>query len=118
MRMVYFSQKYWTLKEEILHNNVYALDINVLQITIEKAERLMLRQKAKRMKRIIVFLANIQIKPGTNFTMDNIMAILLYCDFSELSFWFSSTFRRKHVHEMNKDLKARNREYWNWTVID
>eukprot|EP00485_Elphidium_margaritaceum_P019830 CAMPEP_0202725652 /NCGR_PEP_ID=MMETSP1385-20130828/183946_1 /ASSEMBLY_ACC=CAM_ASM_000861 /TAXON_ID=933848 /ORGANISM="Elphidium margaritaceum" /LENGTH=60 /DNA_ID=CAMNT_0049391833 /DNA_START=49 /DNA_END=227 /DNA_ORIENTATION=- len=40
------------------------------------------------------------------------MAVLLYCDYSQLSFQFSSTFRRKHAHESNADLKARNREFW------
>ena len=45
------------------------------------------------------------------------MSILFYTDFSKQSAAFSGTFRRTSPFEADKSLKARNREYWNWSKL-
>ena len=47
----------------------------------------------------------------------NIMALILYCDYDELSFEFSKTFRKLHKKESDLELKERNGEYFNWSKL-
>eukprot|EP01084_Bolivina_argentea_P203120 346963_1 len=42
----------------------------------------------------------------------HIMALILYCDFSELCTLFSSSFRRLNPSESLEEVKERNRKYW------
>ena len=57
------------------------------------------------------------IKQGTLISVEHIMSLLFYTDFTDQSSAFSGTFRRLSPFESDQSLKARNREYWNWSKL-
>ena len=57
------------------------------------------------------------IKQHTSISVQHIMALMFYTNFSDQSAAFSATFRRKHGFETDENLKARNREVWNWSKL-
>ena len=56
-------------------------------------------------------------------SVEHVLSIILYTDYDELSYNFSSTFRRKpsaddenkSVTQIHSELKHRNAEYWYWS---
>eukprot|EP01084_Bolivina_argentea_P050167 92246_1 len=52
------------------------------------------------------------IEYGEAITMDHIMSLILYCDFSEFCSRFSAGFRKLSGHEPLKEAKKRNQEFW------
>jgi len=52
---------------------------------------------------------------NTPIAFDNLLSLVLYTDYSDLSAYFSSTFRKKWTFEPLEGVKARNRKYWFWT---
>eukprot|EP01084_Bolivina_argentea_P273455 465809_1 len=97
----YIKKKYDSIKQEILQNSIYSLDLIIFNITMDKAERLLLSQTAKQMKSDnSVFSEFAKIKPYSSLSINNILCVLLYCDYSELSYFFTSTFRRINANEM------------------
>ena len=46
--------------------------------------------------------------------MEHIVSILLYTNFSELSYLFSATYRKTHEYEEDEDMLSRHQEYGNW----
>ena len=55
------------------------------------------------------------IPPNLLLSVDNLLSVILYCDWSDLSREFSSTFRRSKSYEKLGTIKKRNREYWHWS---
>eukprot|EP01084_Bolivina_argentea_P081317 147258_1 len=45
-------------------------------------------------------------------TINHIMSLLLYCDFSKFCSSFSSTFRKLSGHEPLEEVRKRNQEFW------
>ena len=54
---------------------------------------------------------------NTTLGYKNLVCLILYTDFSELSADFSASFRRKSVFEPISDTKERNSYYWWWSKI-
>eukprot|EP01084_Bolivina_argentea_P234777 395229_1 len=57
------------------------------------------------------------IAEGTSLSVQNLKSLILYCDFSDLSKDFSSTFRSLTISETLESIKYRNRNYWWWSKI-
>ena len=53
----------------------------------------------------------------TTITVQHIMSLMFYTNFTAQSAAFSATFRRAHGFETDEHLKARNREFWNWSKL-
>ena len=58
---------------------------------------------------------NIKHKQG--ISVEHVMSLLFYTNFTKESAAFSGTFRRQSPFEADESLKARNREYWNWSKL-
>ena len=52
------------------------------------------------------------IPVGKSITIQHLMSIILYCDFTDYSTEFSATFRRLESYETLQSVKHRNREFW------
>jgi len=50
-------------------------------------------------------------------SLSNLMSVILYCDYTDLSSDFSSTFRRLNIFETLKQIKKRNQKYANLSKI-
>eukprot|EP01084_Bolivina_argentea_P271788 462542_1 len=98
--------KHKSLKDEIKNNY---LDIKKFNDIHTKAKQLLVTQYAKKRKVTVE-------KYGLSFDMklklENIMVIYMYCHNSQLSYNFSTTFRRLRKNESLSEMKERNRKYW------
>ena len=56
-----------------------------------------------------------EIERGTPLSIPNLMALILYCDFTDLSREFTSSFRAVRPSEPFSSIKSRNSEYWWWS---
>eukprot|EP01083_Nonionella_stella_P085609 237425_1 len=52
------------------------------------------------------------IEEGTSLSIENLMCLITYCDYTELCTEFKSTFRSTKRFESLTEIKQRNREYW------
>eukprot|EP01084_Bolivina_argentea_P138359 243600_1 len=106
---LYVAQKYNTFKEEILtHINIEMYANKV----ILRAEHYIRTKKAKEMTNNREDDLHYAIKYGTPISIHNLISVILYCNFSDLSKDFSATFRAIRPFESLKSIKNRNREYW------
>eukprot|EP01084_Bolivina_argentea_P060716 110906_1 len=113
---LYVEQKYQNIKEELFTNNVHPFRCDLFLSVLEKATTLIQTQKAKKSMAdvSVIDILHCEIRTGTALAVENMIAVILYTDHSDLSTAFSSTFRRNKSHETLASIKKRNREFWNW----
>ena len=109
-KQLYVTKKYDDYKEEILQH----FSIKDYQdLIVTKAESYMSSEEVKAMKaRGMGVILHFDIGKGVPITMQHIISIILYCDFSKYSTLFSASFRKLYSHETMKSVKNRNQEYW------
>ena len=81
-----------------------------------KANEYMTSTKVKTLKatplRGQTYLLHFDIKAGTPISIQHIISIILYCDFSKYSTKFSESFRKLYPYETIHSVKKRNQDYW------
>eukprot|EP01083_Nonionella_stella_P240223 839977_1 len=108
--------KYASLKEELIANKIYKIEIHIFDKAYKKAEYLV--QKAERIKSIKSNREEYYgIAHNSLLSVDNVLSVLFYTDFDTLSYNFSRTFRKISPQETMQELKARNSEYWHWSKL-
>ena len=118
-RELYIPIKYKSLKQEVLHNNLTTLDPQEYDICHAKAQSYMQSNivKTRTIKSWVAQELKYNIPFGSKISESHILALILYCDITNLSTTFSSTFRRKHPLETLDEIKNRNREYAIWSKL-
>eukprot|EP01084_Bolivina_argentea_P083866 151818_1 len=118
---LYVSPKYKTIKDEVLNNTIFALGLYSLNVSIKKTEKYMNAGKVKGMVVRQVFGQNdplkYNLKNGTPITFHHILAIILYCDESDLSREFSKTFRKTSLHQTIAEIIKQNQQYAVWSRL-
>eukprot|EP01084_Bolivina_argentea_P295139 508044_1 len=116
---LYIAQKYKNIKEEVLNNIIYPFECVKYESVVFKAAEYIQKMFVKQTKADVSIMDVLYcgIRTGRPLLMENLIAIILYTDHSELSKEFSSTFRRLEAHEKLESIKNRNREFWNWSKI-
>ena len=118
----YIPQKYKDLKYELLNNQIYQFTSNQfadtfsnatikLQSWLDDPECRTLASRGEQWEKCY------GIKDGSEISVQHIMSVLFYTDFTDQSAAFSGTFRRTSPFEADESLKARNREFWNWSKL-
>eukprot|EP01084_Bolivina_argentea_P207188 353548_1 len=97
---LFVGKKYSSLRVEILNNKLYCLDITDFNASVQKANHFIGTAKVKR----CIITGSIKyliynLKKGTALSFNNLMAIILYCDWTDLCATFSATFRAKNSFE-------------------
>ena len=107
------------LTEEILHNNIFAIQIDQFSLVYIKALKWMQTYEVKSKKADIPVINRLQcgIKTAATLSLQNLITLILYTDEGELCTKFSSTFRRQRSYESIKTIKKRNGGYWHWSKI-
>eukprot|EP01084_Bolivina_argentea_P249834 418378_1 len=113
---LYIVQKYASLEVEILDNMICTIDKYLWRDITEKARQYAETDKFKSISSYSDYIHS-GIKLHSKLTIENVICIILYCDYSMLCTAFSSTFRRKRSFELVSSIKRRNREYWNLSKI-
>eukprot|EP01084_Bolivina_argentea_P085065 153774_1 len=108
---LFVAPRYNTFKEEIF--NYEQFDINqYAHYVVTKAKKYINTQIVKAIKAFERWGRPEHYDPAP-FGLSHLCAIILYCDFSDLSTNFSSTFRKMEPFETLVSIKARNsRYYW------
>eukprot|EP01084_Bolivina_argentea_P093077 167418_1 len=119
---LYISRKYKSIKPEILHNNIYSLNVVQLNQAIMKAKKYIDTSKAKQITALHgnkkgVDRLHFNLPKGTKLTAKNILSIVLYTDWTNLCTEFSKTFRPMKPYHTLQMVKNRNREFANWSRI-
>eukprot|EP01083_Nonionella_stella_P054546 143975_1 len=113
----YIEQKYDDLQQEMLENEIGVLHKYHFDRALKKAEEYMDSAVARKLRSDSVELSEYcQIKPGSEIKKENLLALILYSDYTKLCTSFSSTFRKLH-DETWLEMKDRNSEYWNWSKL-
>ena len=114
----YIMKKYVNLKDEMINNKIYRLDIKRYNNVIKKAEMNINSKLCKENKSADSLSSEYyKIKSNSPLVIENLMSVILYTDYIDLSFAFRRTFRPISDQETNEQLKNRHREYWNWSKI-
>eukprot|EP01084_Bolivina_argentea_P076522 138696_1 len=119
---LYIEKKYNTLKEELLNNTVYtAFTVYKLNISMTKMNKYINTHKIKNMQistpdSSLMFLDD-DYGCDTHITADQLLAVILYCDETELQNEFSKTFRKQNSYDSMPSVKRRNREFANWSRL-
>ena len=116
---LYVSRKYENLKEEILNNKIVQLLKFQFVVSENKAKKFMDSERVKQMK--VSFVVNdpmhYGIDNGQNITMQHLLSIILYTDWSKVSMEFSKTFRVETAFETISMIKEKNREMAIWSML-
>eukprot|EP01084_Bolivina_argentea_P004324 8226_1 len=112
---LYVNKKYNTFKQEILmHIDIEEYNDLVLlkaQIHVSTKRAKQIRSDAQESDyRTSDF--HYDIPNDAPLSISNLISLILYCDFSNLSTEFSATFRRNELYEPLCSIKSRNREFW------
>ena len=97
---------YKDLKEEML--NYTQLDHKSYHTVLAKAKVYIQTNIAKSL------MGGIR-RNGDPITMNHLISIILYCDYTNLSSEFTRTFRKSHPFEVLSQIKKRNSYYYHWS---
>eukprot|EP01084_Bolivina_argentea_P279412 477680_1 len=106
---LFVPQKYASFKEEIL-KHISIKEYN--ELVLLKAKQYMISERVKEIRCDIHLPLYYDIEYEEPISIDHLMCIILYCDFSKFCSQFSSTFRQITTHEPLASMKKRNRQYW------
>eukprot|EP01083_Nonionella_stella_P205330 747807_1 len=114
MKELYVEKKYASLKEELLASK-YVSKLAFDKSIVHKATHYMRTENVKQTKAAggdwMRFL-HYGITAGTPLSIENVMCLITYCDFTALCTEFNSTFRQTTRFECLTAIKQRNMEYW------
>eukprot|EP01084_Bolivina_argentea_P047659 87841_1 len=110
IKKLFVQQKYDNYKEETLHH------ISITDYTesvMLKANTYFIKDKVKAMRaNYYDKYLHYGISKGNSITINHIISVILYCDFSEYCTAFSATFRAVKPLEPLTLIKKRNQEFW------
>eukprot|EP01084_Bolivina_argentea_P201281 344073_1 len=115
---LYVECKYESFKEEILNNTIHPLTLDEYNISFQKTAEYMKTEKVKQIavKQLVTqddpLIYN--IKTGTLITLNHILSIIFYCDWSELCTEFSKTFRNATFDETISAIIQKHQEFAIW----
>eukprot|EP01084_Bolivina_argentea_P092674 166709_1 len=114
----YVSSKYMNLKDELLNNKIFTIDVDNFDSAEMTVRNKMDSTAAKTLIAERVFGIHAHtIKEGSKITMEHLLALYLYTSFDSLSYNFSSTFRSLNNTQTFKDCMLRNAEYAIWAKL-
>eukprot|EP01084_Bolivina_argentea_P295273 508299_1 len=113
---LYITTKYKTIKEELLNNKLYPLQLNQFQISMNKAEKFIQTTKAKQTI-LCRSVWNDPLEYGIknneyiHISLEQLLVIIIYCDWTDLCSKFGESFRKKSLCESMESVKNRNKEF-------
>eukprot|EP01084_Bolivina_argentea_P247682 414355_1 len=123
INQLFVNIKYSNIKYEILNNNIYQLSFNQLQISSMKVSKYIDTNKVRKITASRddyldrnEFLCY-GIYKGSPITKNHLLAIILYCDWTDLSTKFTETFRKTNSYDSISSIKQKNTEYGNFSKL-
>lgn len=116
-RSRYIAPKYADLRAELLENTILRISAANFKTAQFKAERLMALPHAKNHRAAGSLCEDYDVSVDTPMSTEHLLSLVFYTDFDELSFHFSSTFRKRTESEGLGAHKRRNREFAHWSRL-
>eukprot|EP01084_Bolivina_argentea_P239012 401633_1 len=110
----YIHKKYHSLKEEITHNEIRSINVKFFNKTVFEAQAKLMTIVSRRKKANNYWAKAYGIQGGSPLQLDHVICLLLYCNFSDLCFRFSETYRKINYYESNEALKRRHRNFYHF----
>eukprot|EP01083_Nonionella_stella_P215203 774736_1 len=115
----YIEAKYDNLKDELLHNLICVFGKEQYENTLAKAmDKLSGWVNDEGVANISCkwpyWKATYGIEKGDEITLEHILSVMFYTNYSKQCYEFSATFRRVTQYESDEDMKSRHREYAIW----
>eukprot|EP01084_Bolivina_argentea_P088155 159169_1 len=104
----YIQAKYKDIKHEIVDNEMYSLRWSDWRINAQKAATYLQTKYTKSIKANAFWETVYGIPHGKKVSHDHIIAICLYCNYTELQRIFTKTFRKESKYELDETLKSRH----------
>eukprot|EP01084_Bolivina_argentea_P186755 321814_1 len=120
---LFIDSKYKDIKEEILNNKIYPLKQYQLKISINKMHRYAATKKAKSTEAFEDEFGDrnqylrYNIHKGQVISDNHLLSVIIYCDWSTLSSYFSATFRKTSSYDSLSVVKQKNAEFANWSRL-
>eukprot|EP01084_Bolivina_argentea_P025534 47487_1 len=115
---LYIEAKYESIKQELLNNKILRLNIYQFTTSWTKANQYINSKAAKlyeaRVSQLFDVYKIYDIVDCAPICITNLLAVILYCDWTNLSSEFSKTFRKISPHQTIETIKNNNREYAIW----
>eukprot|EP01083_Nonionella_stella_P281063 956327_1 len=109
---LYVHAKYSNIKEELL-SKVISFDTAAFTNLMQKAVAIASTKEARSLKAERNQLLHYCIAHGSQISLNHLVSIILYCDYSALCTAFSASFRRLQPYERIEVTIRRNAEYAN-----
>ena len=111
------SPKYANLKEELLENRLWRLNIRVWDYILFKSTKLMQTDEIRAISSDYTEPAlHYQIREGVPLQKSNVMAVMVYTDLDDIALNLRKTFRKlTFFEESDFFMKQRNAEYAHWS---
>eukprot|EP01084_Bolivina_argentea_P247680 414353_1 len=123
INQLFVKIKYSDIKHEILNNNIYDLSLNQLHISLLKVTKYIDTNKVRKItasrndhidrNEYLCY----RIEKGAPITKNHLLAIILYCDWTDLSAKFSETFRKTNSYDSITSIKQKNAEYGHFAKL-
>lgn len=107
------SPRYSSFKEEILHYRFLSDEAYQNEI-LPKAESYLKSETAKSITALGEHFTA-QIHEDDSLQVKNLISLILYCDYTNLSSDFTKSFRKMHQFELIHHVKKRNAAYFYWS---
>eukprot|EP01084_Bolivina_argentea_P265484 450022_1 len=117
---LYMQAKYKDLRDELVNNNIHKLSKYNLENVIKTANEKFNSEYAKCITAPIGSFSlrdKYEIEAGSNISMEHLISVILYCNYSKLSFEFTKTFRKNVEWESLESCKQRNKEFAIWSRL-
>eukprot|EP01083_Nonionella_stella_P002467 7121_1 len=116
----YVAPKYATFKDEMLYNRIMNFSLIQYDCTLQKAKdkfEAWVLQAGALACQVSAWESYYGIRKGQEISLQHVLALLLYTNFSKQCFELSATYRKCNEYESDFDLKQRHREYHYWAKL-
>jgi len=110
----YIHQKFANLQDEILNNDICRLSANDFKELIAEAKMKLEMDESRQKSAEGLFETVYNIEAGSPLTLNHVLAVMLYCNFTKLCYEFSRTYRKLNRQETDDGLKDRHSNFYHF----
>ena len=108
---LYIEQNYMTLKLELLNNNISQITVEQFNDLNERVKIYSKTDEIRKLKANGSKVHEFKIRGGSPLSIEQITAILIYCNFNSLRDKLCSTYRKIDNNESFEDIKKRHTQF-------
>eukprot|EP01084_Bolivina_argentea_P137726 242555_1 len=115
--LFYVSPKYASLKDEVLNNENHSLSLFDFNEQLKRASHYINVKHYKETSAAKGFEKLCGIKPDSIISIQHLLSIMFYCNFTEMQYEFSRSYRKTSPLETQQELIFKHQKVANWGRI-